>query len=103
MKLYAQEYETMVFAPYQTDASGEARFAKGILDAADAAYSLETWEQQDNCMTFNCVKMRSNRMESFTSTVDWETLKIGPQSAMNPKEKEAIANNMATGENVDDI
>jgi replicative DNA helicase len=44
MKLYAQEYETMVFAPYQTDASGEARFAKGILDAADAAYSLETWE-----------------------------------------------------------
>ena len=103
MKLYAQEYETLVFAPYQTDASGEARFAKGILDAADAAYSLETWDQQDNCMTFNCVKMRSNRMESFTSTVDWETLKIGPQSALNPKQKEALANNMATGENVDDI
>jgi len=103
MKLYAQEYETLVFAPYQTDASGEARFAKGILDAADAAYALETWEQQDECMTFNCVKMRSNRMESFTSTVDWETLKIGPQSAINPKEREAIKDNMATGENVDDI
>jgi replicative DNA helicase len=52
MKLYAQEYETLFFAPYQTDASGEARFAKGILDAADAAFSLETWEQSDNCMTF---------------------------------------------------
>ena len=103
MKMYAQEYETLVFAPYQTDASGEARFAKGILDAADAAYALETWEQQDECMTFNCVKMRSNRMESFTSTVDWETLKIGPQSAINPKEREAIKDNMATGENVDDI
>lgn len=103
MKLYAQEYETLVFAPYQTDASGEARFAKGILDAADAAYALETWEQQDECMTFNCVKMRSNRMESFTSTVDWETLKIGPQSAINPKERESIKDNMATGENVDDI
>ena len=103
MKLYAQEYETLFFAPYQTDASGEARFAKGILDAADAAFSLETWEQSDNCMTFNCVKMRSNRMESFTSTVDWETLKIGPGSALNPKEREDIESNMKTGENVDDI
>lgn len=103
MKLYAQEYETLFFAPYQTDASGEARFAKGILDAADAAYSLETWDQQDECMTFNCVKMRSNRMESFTSAVDWETLKIGPQSALNPKEKENIEKSMKTGEDVDDI
>ena len=103
MKLYAQEYETLFFAPYQTDASGEARFAKGILDAADAAYALETWEQQDECMTFNCTKMRSNRMESFTSVVDWETLKIGPQSALNPKEREEVASSMATGEDVDDI
>ena len=103
MKLYAQEYETLFFAPYQTDASGEARFAKGILDAADAAFSLETWEQSDNCMTFNCTKMRSNRMESFTSEVDWETLKIGPASALNPKQREDIENNMKTGENVDDI
>ena len=103
MKLYAQEYETLFFAPYQTDASGEARFAKGILDAADAAFSLETWEQSDNCMTFNCTKMRSNRMQSFTSEVDWETLKIGPGSALNPKEREDIERNMKTGENVDDI
>jgi hypothetical protein len=103
MKLYAQEYETLFFAPYQTDASGEARFAKGILDAADAAFSLETWEQSDNCMTFNCTKMRSNRMESFTSEVDWETLKIGPASALNPKQREDIESNMKTGENVDDI
>ena len=77
--------------------------AKGILDAADAAYALETWEQQDECMTFNCTKMRSNRMESFTSVVDWETLKIGPQSALNPKEREEVASSMATGEDVDDI
>ena len=56
LKVFAQDYETMVFSPYQVDASGEARFAKGILDAADAAYSLETWEQEDACMTFNCVK-----------------------------------------------
>jgi len=103
MKLYAQEYETLFFAPYQTDASGEARFAKGILDAADAAYSLETWEQEDNCMTFNCTKMRSNVMKSFDSVIDWETLKIGPQSAINPKTREEVSNSMATGEDVDDL
>ena len=103
MKLYAQEYETMFFAPYQTDSTGEARFAKGILDAADAAYSLETWEQDDECMTFNCVKMRSNEMKSFSSVVDWETLKIGPQSQINPKEREAMESSMKTGEDVDDL
>ena len=39
LKSMAQEYDCTVFSPYQTDASGEARFAKGILDAADAAYT----------------------------------------------------------------
>ena len=103
LKIFAQDYETLVFAPYQTDASGEARFAKGILDAADAAYSLETWEQEDRCMTFNCVKMRSNVMSSFSSEVDWETLKIGPQSQLSPKEREAVEKSMKTGEAVDDL
>jgi len=101
LKSMAQEYETPVFSPYQTDASGEARFAKGILDAADAAYSLETWDQEDACMTFNCVKMRSASMRSFTSTMDWETMKIGPDTALSPKERED--NDQKTGEDIDDI
>ena len=63
LKSIAQEYEVPVFSPYQTDNTGEARFAKGILDAADAAFTIETWEQDDNCITFNCTKMRSTRME----------------------------------------
>ena len=78
LKAMAQEYECTVFSPYQTDATGEARFAKGILDAADAAYALETWDQEDECITFNCVKMRAASMKSFTSVMDWESLKMGP-------------------------
>ena len=31
--------------------------------------------------------MRNGPMEDFTSEIDWDTLKIGPRSAMNPKEK----------------
>ena len=74
LKAMAQEYETTIFSPYQTDASGEARFAKGILDAADAAYTINAWTQEDECVTLQCVKMRSAAEKSFTSTMDWETL-----------------------------
>jgi len=101
LKSMAQEYECTVFSPYQTDATGEARFAKGILDAADAAYALEAWDQEDACMTFNCVKMRAASMRSFTSTVDWESLKIGPETALTPKEREDSSHK--TGEQIDDL
>jgi replicative DNA helicase len=101
LKAMAQEYETTIFSPYQTDASGEARFAKGILDAADAAYTINAWTQEDSCLTLDCVKMRSAAEKSFTSTMDWETLKIGPCTAMNPKEKEATSH--VTGEDINDV
>ena len=100
LKSMAQEYEVPVFSPYQTDNTGEARFAKGILDAADAAFTIETWSQEDNCITFNCTKMRAARMEGFTSVMNWDTLKIGPQSAMNPTEKKQIQKSLKTGEDI---
>ena len=102
MKSIAQEYNIPVFAPYQTDNSGEARFAKGILDAADAAFTMETWSPEDECITFNCTKMRSAKMEGFTSTMDWETLKIGPQSTMNPKARDELKDSLSTGEDIHD-
>ena len=98
LKTYAQEYETMFFAPYQTDSTGEARFAKGILDAADAAYSLETWSPEDRCMTFNCTKMRNNEVKGFSSEVDWKSLKIGPATALTPAEKENMRESMGLGD-----
>ena len=102
LKSMAQEYEVPVFSPYQTDNTGEARFAKGILDAADAAYTIETWSPEDECITFNCTKMRSAKMEGFTSVMDWETLKIGPQSTMNPKDRDALKDSLSTGEDIHD-
>ena len=101
LKAMAQEFEVPIFSPYQTDASGEARFAKGILDAADAAYALETWNPEDNCITFNCVKMRNNSMDSFTSTMQWDSLKIGPESSMSPKDAEN--SELKSGESIDDL
>ena len=68
---------------------------------ADAAYTLETWDHEDACITLNCVKMRSASMKSFTSAVDWDSLKIGPESAMTPKEKEDSSHK--TGEEINDL
>ena len=101
LKSMAQEYDCTVVSPYQTDASGEARFAKGILDAADAAYALETYEEEDACITFNCVKMRSAAQRSFTSYFDRETQRIGPDSAQTPQQRESSS--LKTGEDIDDI
>ncbi len=89
LKSMAQEYEIPFLSPYQTDATGEARFAKGILDAPDAAFALETYSHDENLITFKCVKMRNGEEESFTSVMDWATLKIGPESAVIPGAEEA--------------
>ena len=91
LKAIAQEYEVPVVSPYQTDATGEARFAKGLLDSADAAYSLNAWSKDDECITFDCVKMRDNEELSFTSKIDWRSLKIGPDSVLSPDQKNSEA------------
>jgi hypothetical protein len=33
-------------------------------------------------------------MESFTSEMDWSTLKVGPKSALNPKERSEMQTKM---------
>ena len=103
LKQYAQEHKCLYVSPYQVDATGEARFAKGILDAADAAYSLNAWNQEDSCITFSCQKMRSAQMKDFTSEMDWETLRIGPHSVMNPEERAELKESMATGESINEL
>jgi hypothetical protein len=88
LKNIAQEYEIPVVSPYQMDATGEARFAKGLLDSADAAYTLNSHTKEDACMSFDCVKMRDEDEVSFTSQVNWSSLKIGPLNAKTPSQKE---------------
>ena len=42
-------------------------------------------------------------MKSFVSEIDWETLKIGPHSAMDPDQKEEMKKDMKVGETYDDL
>lgn len=83
----AQKYGIPVICPYQIDATGEARFAKGILDSADAAFTLDPHTKDDRAITFTCTKDRRNPETNFTSFMDWDTLKIGPETAVLKSEE----------------
>jgi len=87
LKSFAQDYGVLVVSPYQIDATGEARFAKGILDSPDAAFTLESGKGDHPFMKFKCTKMRSGADDTeFTSEMDWSSLKIGPNSIIIPED-----------------
>ena len=102
LKALAQDLDTPVFSPYQTDTTGEARFAKGILDSADASFVLE---QHREAMTFKITKMRNADDElEFTSAFDRNSLRIGPDSAEKPEKesKPRVTVGGKTGEGIYD-
>lgn len=85
LKDLARKHDVVMVSPYQIDATGEARFAKGILDAPDIALIMEPHE---NAISFNTTKIRSGPPMKFTSPINWDSLKISPNSIDRPVEKE---------------
>jgi archaellum biogenesis ATPase FlaH len=79
LKELAGTLQIPFFSPYQIDAQGEARFAKGILDSADAAFILEPGPES---IQFTCTKMRGDAKINFTSKVEWNSLRIGPENGI---------------------
>lgn len=90
LKNLARKYEVVMVSPYQIDASGEARFAKGILDAADIALVMEAHDKETNAVSFETTKIRGGKEMAFTCPIDWDTLRISPQSVDKPAAKEAV-------------
>lgn len=90
LKNLARKYEVVVVSPYQIDASGEARFAKGILDAADIALVMEAHDKETNAITFDTTKIRGGKEMTFTCPIDWDSLRISPQSIDRPQTEQKI-------------
>lgn len=88
LKEIARKYDVVMVSPYQIDATGEARFAKGILDAADIALTMEAHDKDLGALTFDTSKIRGGRELKFTSPIDWDTLRISPVSMDTPEKKE---------------
>lgn len=90
LKNLARKYEVVLVSPYQIDAMGEARFAKGILDAADIALVMEAHEKEKEAITFETTKIRGGKEMQFTCPIDWDTLRISPQSIDKPQAQEKV-------------
>jgi replicative DNA helicase len=90
LKNLARKYEVVLVSPYQIDANGEARFAKGILDAADIALVMEAHDKETNAISFETTKIRGGKEMAFTCPIDWDSLRISPQSVDKPTPKEPI-------------
>jgi replicative DNA helicase len=90
LKNLARKYEIVMVSPYQIDKDGEARFAKGILDAADIALTMEAHDKETNAISFETTKIRGGKEMAFTCPIDWDTLRISPQSVDKPANKEPI-------------
>lgn len=84
LKELARKHDIVIFSPYQRDASGEARFGKGILDAADIALVVEAHPKEQNAMSFETTKIRGGPPIQFTSPINWETLRISSKPIEKP-------------------
>jgi replicative DNA helicase len=103
LKSLAQESNVLVLSAYQVNKDGEARFSKGILDAVDAAFTLDHWGDEHDCVEFKCDKMRSGKEKGFITRMNWETLRMGPETEINPDTKEEMKEALSTGESAYDI
>lgn len=79
LKDLAVKHNVLMITPYQTDKTGEARFAKGLLDAADVAISLSN---KGEYIEFDSTKTRGIPSFKFNAPCEWNSLKILPTDAI---------------------
>ena len=103
LKYLAQDENVLVATAVQTNENNQVRFSKGIFDAVDAAYQISHWGDKENAIKFTCEKMRNDKMSGFVSEINWETLKIGPHTVMDPDEKAELKETLSSDEDVYDL
>jgi len=92
LKSLSRKYDLTMLSPYQIDASGEARFAKGILDSADRSFNFfpppESEDRSlENKIAIHTTKMRNGKHMSFDVHMDWSCVKINPKLSDSISEK----------------
>jgi replicative DNA helicase len=92
LKSLSRKYDITMLSPYQIDATGEARFAKGILDSADRSFNFFPPPEGDdrsleNKISIHTTKMRNGKHMSFDVHMDWSCVKINPNLSDTISEK----------------
>jgi len=88
LKEFARKYDVAMISPYQIDDNGTTRFAKGLLDSPDSAFLIDAHSKDDAAITFTSTKVRSGPELEFTSTMNWDSLKLGPYNVPKPSKEE---------------
>lgn len=80
LKNFARKYNITILSPYQIDESGEARFAKGVLDSADRSFRFTPADFNDNpnILPFDITKIRNGKSMKFDVHIDWECVRLLP-------------------------
>jgi len=86
LKSLSRKYDITMLSPYQIDATGEARFAKGILDSADRSFNFfpppESEDRElENKISIHTTKIRNGKHMSFDVLMNWSCVKINPNSS----------------------
>lgn len=78
LKSIARKHNLTVLSPYQIDASGEARFAKGILDSADRSFIFTPADvdKDPNILKMYTSKIRNGKAMNFEINMDWSCVKV---------------------------
>ena len=84
LKELGSKYDIGIVSAYQIDEEGGTRFAKGILDSPDFAYTLDANKKEDGALSFENTKVRSGPNIDFTVPIDWDTLEIHPTDIPKP-------------------
>lgn len=92
LKGISRTHDLTVLSPYQIDASGEARFAKGILDSADRSFNFFPAEENEDRslnsnITVHTTKVRNGKHMSFDVPMDWECVRINPDDTTVSSER----------------
>jgi replicative DNA helicase len=83
LKTLSRKYDQMVMSPYQIDATGEARFAKGVLDSADRSFRFTPADlnEDPNILPFEITKIRNGKSMKFDVHMDWDCLRVIPEKS----------------------
>lgn len=92
LKSLSRKYDLTMISPYQIDATGEARFAKGILDSADRSFNFfppaESEDRElESKISIHTTKMRNGKHMSFDVLMNWSCVKINPNASEVINEK----------------
>lgn len=77
LKVLARKYNIPMVSPYQTDAEGEARLSKGLLDAVDGAWAIKR-EPDSDVMELVCQKLRGAEEFDMRIRMSTKTLVVDP-------------------------